>query len=439
MAEGNTPSAPPVADPRWRRQQELRRKKAVAAGLLLLACLVFLGATLLDPHHRHWPLGLLAASAEAAMVGGLADWFAVVALFRAPLGQRWIPHTAIVPRNKDKIGASLADFICDHFLGKAQIMEKIRQYDPAGRLAGHLTRPESARKLADFVLKLSPRLVDALDSAELRDFVRGAARERLARTDFSNLLARLLSMSTRDGRHQELVDGLLADVADFVDRPDVQQMLAGKIAEELWAVARWLNLDEAIARNIARKVATGTRELLRELADDREHELRQRFDRRLPEYIERLRTDPALRQRVDRFRDGVLAHRELGDYVEDTWRRVMAWLREDMASPSSAIHRRVQQAALEFGARLDASGELKAWINDWLMATLDPLADEYRGRIRQFIVDRVRAWSAEELTDQLELSLGRDLQYIRYNGTLVGALIGALLYGLMQLIGALAG
>ncbi|GAB3790625.1 DUF445 domain-containing protein [Dyella agri] len=421
------------------KQKDLGKKKATAAALLVVACVVFVGATLLDPKHTHWGIGLVAAAAEAAMVGGLADWFAVVALFRAPLGQRWIPHTAIIPRNKDKIGSSLADFICDHFLGKAQILDKIRQFDPAERLARGLADPVSARKVADFVVRLSPRFVDMLDSDELQVFVRDATREKLAGLDVSNLLAQLLSVLTKDGRHHEAVDSLLHDVAEYVDRDEVRAMLAAKVAEELWAAARWLHVDKPIAEALANKMAQGTRQLLREMAQNREHELRERFERQIPEYIGRLQSDPVLRGKVHAFRDQVLANQELSHYVRDLWHAAMAWLRDDLASPSSAIHRHVLGAAMGLGAQLQASEEMKNWFNGWVMDTIDPLADEYREKIRQFIVDRVKAWSAEELTEQLELSLGRDLQYIRYNGTLVGALIGALLYGLMLAIRALAG
>jgi len=438
MDYGNPPAAAYVPAQAG-RQRDLARKKAIAAALLMVACVVFVVATLLDPEHAHWGTGLVAAAAEAAMVGGLADWFAVVALFRAPLGQRWIPHTAIIPRNKDKIGSSLADFICDHFLGKTQILDKIRQFDPAERLARGLADPASARKVADFVVRLSPRFVDMLDSDELQLFVRDAAREKLAGLDVSSLLAQLLGVLTKDGRHHEAVDGLLHDVAEYVDRDDVRAMLAAKVAEELWAAARWLHVDKPIAEALANRMAQGTRELLREMAEDRKHELRERFERQIPRYIERLQSDPVLRGKVHAFRDQVLANQELSHYLRELWRGAMAWLREDLASPSSAIHRQVLGAAMGLGARLQASDEMKSWFNGWVMDTLDPLADEYREKIRQFIVDRVKAWSAEELTEQLELSLGRDLQYIRYNGTLVGALIGALLYGLMLAVRALAG
>src|SRR5699024_5003436 len=248
-----------------------RKKKATAVALLILACAAFIAVTLIDPHHTHWGTGLAAAAAEAAMVGGLADWFAVVALFRAPLGQRWIPHTAIIPRNKDKIGRSLADFICDHFLGKAQILAKVRQYDPAERLARSLADPVSARKLADFVVKGSPRFVVMLDSKELQQFVSDATRRKLADMDVSKLLSQLLGTLTKDGRHHEVVDSLLYDIADYFDRDEVRQMLAAKIADELWEIAKLLHVDKRFAEPLARKMTRGAQELLHEMARNREH------------------------------------------------------------------------------------------------------------------------------------------------------------------------
>lgn len=435
MNQANPPAA---TEARIDKQKDLGRKKATAVALLIVACAVFVAVTLVDPQHAHWGTALAAAASEAAMVGGLADWFAVVALFRAPLGQRWIPHTAIIPRNKDKIGRSLADFICDHFLGKAQILDKIRQYDPAARLARGLADPVSARKVADFVVKLSPRFVDMLDSDELQDFVSEAARKKLAEVDMSNLLAQLLDVLTRDGRHHEVVDSLLYEVAEYFERDEVRDMLADKIGKELWKMARWLHVDKPFAETLANRMVQGTRQLLRDMAENREHELRERFERQIPVYIERLQSDPALRDKIHALRDQVLANQELPRYVRDLWQSAMAWLREDLGRSSSTIHRHVRRAAMGLGARLQANEEMKGWFNDWVMGTVDPLADEYREKIRQFIVDRVEAWSAEELTDQLELSLGRDLQYIRYNGTLVGALIGALLYGMVLAIRTLA-
>ncbi len=421
------------------RVLKLRRKKRHATYSLLGACLVFVALTALDPGHRNVYIGALAAMAEAAMVGGLADWFAVVALFRHPLGLRWLPHTAIIPRNKDRIGASLADFICDHFLGKEQVLERLHAFDPAQRLVHALSRPESAARLADFVVRHAPRLVALLDSDELQDFIRANTKEKLGRLDVSDLLARLLTVLTQDGRHQDAMDSLLRDIADIPGAPATRGVLAQKIAEELWSVMRWVRLDKPVAENIADKVAAGMRQLFLDMARDKDHELRVKLERNIPRFIAQLRTDTALRARIDLFRDRVLENHELSRYIQDIWRSALDWLRVDLARDDSEVRAALFKASLNLGKRIDQQPEMKAWFNDWVTETVEPLVEAYREKIRRFIVARVEAWSAEELTGQLELNLGSDLQSIRLSGTFVGALIGGLLYGLMHLVAYLAG
>ncbi|WP_417843335.1 DUF445 domain-containing protein [Thalassospira sp.] len=420
------------------KAQKLARKKRLALLTLLLACGCFIGLTIYDPgHHNVW-VGLFVAMAEAAMVGGLADWFAIVALFRHPLGLK-IPHTAIIPRSKDKIARNLADFICDHFLGKDHVIDKIREFDPADRLAKYCAAPETSAQIADLVVKFAPRLMYLLDSAELQEFVRTTTREKLRDMDGGRLSARFLTILTQDGRHHELIDSLLNDIADFTNSDETRNMLADKIAGELWSVLRWVNLDKAVADNITEKVAVGLRELIQDLAENKDHELRRKFESKIPLFIDRLNTDPVLRNRIDQFRDRMLENQELSDYIGHIWRKTLNWIKQDFANPNSEIRRAVMGASRNIGTKLDADPDMKMWLNTWIVGTIDPYIEEYREKIRSFIMERVKAWSADELTSQLELAMGSDLQSIRLNGTLVGALIGGILFGLMQFIGWAAG
>lgn len=434
MAEPAMRAAPRIGVDNAARAEKLARKKRLALLALLLACACFIGLTIYDPSHQIPWVALLVAMSEAAMVGGLADWFAIVALFRRPLGLK-IPHTAIIPRSKDKIARNLADFICDHFLGKDHVLEKIREFDPADRLAKHCASPETSAKIADLVVKFAPRLMYLLDSAELQEFVRATTREKLRDMDVGRLSARFLTILTQDGRHHEMVDSLLNDIADFTDSDETRNMLADKIAGELWSVLRWVNLDKAVADNITEKVAVGLRELIQDLAENKDHELRQRFESKIPAFIDRLNTDPALRIRLDQFRDRMLENQELSEYIAHIWRKALVWIKQDFANPQSEIRRAITGASRNIGHKLDADADMKNWLNRWIMETIDPYIDEYREKIRDFIMQRVKAWSADELTAQLELAMGSDLQSIRLNGTLVGALIGGVLFGVMQLIG----
>ncbi|WP_073956857.1 DUF445 domain-containing protein [Thalassospira sp. TSL5-1] len=434
MAEPVLQAASPGGPDNIVRARKLAHKKRVALLTLLLACACFVGLTVYDPDHQNWWVGLFVAMAEAAMIGGLADWFAIVALFRHPLGLK-IPHTAIIPRSKDKIARNLADFICDHFLGKDHVLEKIREFDPADRLAKYCANPKTSAQMADLVVKFAPRLMYLLDSAELQEFVRTTTREKLREADVGKLSARFITILTQDGRHHEMVDSLLNDIADFTNSDETRNMLADKIAGELWSVLRWVNLDKAVADNITEKVAVGLRELIQDLADNKDHELRLKFENKIPAFIDRLQTDPVLRARLDQFRDRMLDNQELSDYIAHIWSKTLNWLRSDLANPQSEIRRAIIGASQNIGTKLDADPEMKNWLNLWVLETVDPYIGEYREKIRHFIKERVEAWSADELTAQLELAMGSDLQSIRLNGTLVGALIGGVLFATMQFIG----
>lgn len=420
------------------KRKLLRKRQWYADGLLCVAALVFLAAIVVGRHPGHGWTEPARAVAEAALIGGLADWFAIDALFRHPLGLR-IWHTAIIPRKKDAIGASLADFICDHFLDGEHITERISAIDPARKLAQYLSSPESVHGLANVATELASRLVGLLDSRELQAFVWQSTRQKFATVDAPALLAQLLDGLTRDGRHREAVDSLLNDLAGYVRQPDVREMLSGKIAEELWAIVRWVNLDKVVADNLAEKVSAATRQLIRDMAWDAHHPLREQFDRKLPEFIDRLRTDETLRQKVGDFRDRLLANHELSDYVGNLCTAALAWIRTDIANPESVVRRQIANASMALGSELERRKDLRAWFNQWLLAELAPLADRYRDTVRAYIVARVEAWSADELTDQLELHIGSELQWIRYNGTLVGAMIGALLYWLALAVRLWAG
>lgn len=423
---------------RARRRASLKRRKRRAVALLGVAAAVFCATAVLDHGHGFGVVGLIRAMAEAALVGGLADWYAVVALFRHPLGLP-LPHTAIIPHKKQAIGHSLAGFIRDHFLRPEYIAERMRAVNPADQLAAYMSTPESALQLADVSVEVASHLVDVLDNEDLQDFVWRTARTKLADMDAAGLLAQVLELLTREGRHREAVDSLLADVAGYVQRPDVRAMLSARIADELWAVMRWVKLDKVVADKVAEKVSAATAQLIEEMANDIDHPLRRRFDRQLPLFIDRLRTDKDLRAKVDAFRDAVIANRELADYTRGLYRSALDWVRRDLADPASRIHNRVVEATEAMGRHLKATASLNAWFNAWLATTTATLIDRYGENISAYIEARVEAWTTAEVTEELELSIGGDLQWIRYNGTAVGALVGALLYGLAWAIHLVAG
>lgn len=426
------------AAPMLDRATALARRKRVAIFMLAVAAAVFAVGTWLRISHPHWGFELLVAMAEAAMVGGLADWFAVVALFGHPLGQRWIPHTAIIPNKKDALGRALANFICDHFLDPEEVLRKLEQFNPGSRLATALADPTHAARVGGFVVNLAPHLLALLDSDRLHRFLHGVVREQLQRTDVAALGSQVLEVLTHDRRHQAVLDSVLRDLGELLANEDTQHMIAGKISPQLWSVLRLTRLDDAVAEKLAAKIVAGVSDLISEMADAPDHELRLRFDGYVSEFIDRLKTDPALQDRCAALRDRLLDDPALPRTLRNLWSQVLDWLRDDLQSPDSEIARKATEGARVVGEKLACDPVMQQWLNQWVMGTVDPLIGKYRGNIRDFIVERVARWDTRELVRELELSVGSDLQYIRYNGTAIGALIGGLLYATVQAIEWLA-
>ncbi len=421
------------------RALALARRKRIAVAMLLVAAAVFVAGTWLELRYPHWGFGLLVAMAEAAMIGGLADWFAVVALFRHPLGQRWIPHTAIIPRRKAQLGRALADFICEHFLERREVVRKLEEFDPAWRMAQALADPRHARKAGALVVQLAPHVLALLDSERLHGFLQRLTREQLRRMDLATLSGQVLQLMTHQRRHQALLDSVLRDVGGFLADPATQDMVAARISPQMWSVLRITGLDEPVARKLAARVVAGVADLVAQMAADPHHEMRQRFDGYVEDFVDRLHHDEALRARVGELRDRLLDDPALPRYVRGLWDQVLAWLQADLQQEDSRVAARATRAAQVLGERLVEDAAMREWINRWLADALGPLVERYRGGIRDFIVERIGRWDTEELVRELELSVGSDLQYIRYNGTAIGALIGGLLFGIVQLLGYVSG
>jgi uncharacterized membrane-anchored protein YjiN (DUF445 family) len=394
--------------------------KRVALGLLFAAALLYAAAAALEARHSAW--GYVAAFAEAAMVGAIADWFAVVALFRHPLGLP-IPHTAIIPANKDRIGARLAGFICNNFLSTPQVLAKLAQFDPAARLAHWLSRPEHAAKLGDHLVAAARYGLAAFDDARVRDFLGRMASAGLAQLDISRLAGQALDALTANGRHQALLDDVLKQVAGVVEGDEVQDRITEAIAREIKAL-RYVGLDQVAAKLATRKIVAAAARTIGELAAEPAHPLRLRFDAFMREFVERLKTDPEFQRRGEAIRAELQAHPALGDYLHGLWSELLAWLHGDLAKTGSSIRLRIVAMSGALGARLAADEAMRRWINEQIVDAAPRAIERYREDIRRYIVERVSEWNADEMTVELERNIGRDLQFIRVNGTLVGGLVG---------------
>jgi len=400
--------------------------KRIALALLCAALALYAIATALEA--RHAAFGWVAAFAEAAMVGAVADWFAVVALFRHPLGLR-IPHTAIIPRNQERIGANLARFICDHFLSDQQVLERLRSIGPAARLADWLRDPSHATQVGTHLTKAARYGLSALDDPRVRDFIRASVLERLEQVDVAPLAGRLLDALTENRRHQELLDDVLAQVAALLQDEGVQARIATILAAEA-RLLRYVGLDQLAADFAAGRIAAAVSRTVGEMGEDPSHPLRLRFDATLARFVERLQHDPAFATKGESIRDELLAHPALGAYLHGVWGDVLAWLRDDLGRDDSSIGRRIAAIALTLGETLHADVAMREWIDGQIIDAAPRWIDRYREQIRGFIEDRVRRWNTEELTGELERNIGPDLQFVRINGTLVGGLVGLVIHAL---------
>lgn len=403
--------------------------KAIALGLLAAAGLVYVAATMLIPLHPAW--GYVAAFAEAAMVGAIADWFAVVALFRHPLGLP-IAHTAIIPSNKNRIGENLATFICANFLSTEQVLAKLTQFDPAARLAAWLAAPRHAEGLASHFAAFLRYTIGVLDDERVRTFFGGTVVARLEQVDVSRLAGRLLDLLTAGRRHQRLLDAMLRQLAHMLDDEVIKAEVAEVVAAEV-KYLRFVGLDKVAGSYATEKMVGAVVRLVGELGGDPEHPLRGRFDQFVAEFIGRLQHDPELRMKGEAVKQELLAHPALTDYLHGLWGQAIAWIQSDLVATDSALRDQVALGARAVGERLGADAAMQGWINEQIRTAAPRWIERYREDIRRYIIARVADWNAAEMTNELERNIGRDLQFIRINGTVVGGLVGLAIYSATHL------
>ncbi|WP_395139777.1 DUF445 domain-containing protein [Schlegelella aquatica] len=409
----------------------LRRMKRLALGLLLAAAGVYGVATALEGRHPAW--GYLAAFAEAAMVGAIADWFAVVALFRHPLGLP-VPHTAIIPSNKQRIGENLANFIVANFLSTEQVLAKLREADPGLRLAQWLAEPTHAQRLAAHAARAAHYGLHAVDDERVREFLRATVLRRLEAVDVSRLAGELLDVLTADRRHQAVLDEVLRQLGRLLDDEALQARVAEKVAAEV-RYLRYVGLDQVAGNLVTAKLVAGVGRLIAEMAEDPQHPIRLRFDDFMAGFVDKLKHDPDFRLKGEDLKRQVLGHPALSEYLQGLWGQLLAWLQDDLGRPDSRLAARLAGALQRLGDKLLADEAMRGWINQQLVEGAPPWIERYREDIRRYIVGRVETWNTDEMTRELERNIGRDLQFVRINGTLVGGTVGLIIHALTQWLG----
>ena len=376
---------------------------------------------------RHWAWGYVASFAAAATVGGLADWYAVVALFRRPLGLP-IPHTAIIPRNHLRIADTLGEFIETNFLAPEPVEARLRDVDFAALVADWLADRERAAALADFVLRLLPQTLGAIDQSGLKAFLGKRIMTELERVELAPLAAGLLSAVTEKGRHQRLLDELLGALEKVLTNEETLAALRERIRKELPAL---FNLYRADAY-LLRKIVASTSGFIQDARADRRHPLRLEFDSFVTGFIERLRSSQAFARRAESLKHDLLARPEIAAIAEGAWDSLRTFLEKDSQAPDGQIRRQLEAMLVDIGGQLARDPAIRAEINRGMVRVLADFVQSQKSGVGRFIADQVKSWDIDMLIGRIELTVGRDLQYIRFNGALIGGLAGLALHALEQ-------
>jgi len=414
----------PLATDERVRAVNLRRMKLQATGLLLAAAAVFVVMRIVE--HDHSWAGYVRATAEAAMVGGLADWFAVTALFRHPLGLP-IPHTAIVPTRKDQIGESLGEFVQHNFLSRDVVTEKLRGAGIARRAATWLGEPGNAAQIGDQVATAIAGVAEVLRDDDIAPIIEHAVMSRLRQIDLAPFAGRVLDVVTVNGRHQELLDAGVAGLVNLLNerRDDFRSRFA---KESPW----WV--PEPIDDRIFDKIYNGLKTFLGEIVGDPSHEVRGHLDDRVRMLVDELRTSPAMAARGEELRDELLGHPAVAQWTSSLWADLKAGLLRQSSDPTSEMRRRVDALIVRLAGALRDDPVLQSKVDRWVESAVGYLVEQYRHEVADLISSTVRRWDPHDTSRRIELQIGRDLQFIRINGTVVGGLAGLAIYVIARFI-----
>ncbi len=424
LPSGFDPSAPPPLSDEAEKQRALEQMQRRATGMLGVAAVLFVVTRFFESRYA-W-LGYVRAAAEAALVGGVADWFAVTALFRHPLGLN-IPHTAIVPKRKDRIGRSLGNFVQKNFLSREVVAVKLSGMQIGARIAGWLSDPEHARRVARQVAASLSGAAAVLRDEDVQEFVERSLVTRARKVQVAPLLGRVLGLLTADNRHQELLDEVLRLAARFVSSNE--EMIRDRIAAE----APWW-IPGAVEDKIHEKVVGGVDRTLTEVSADPNHPLRARFDDAVKRFAERLRTSPETIARAEAIKEEMLSHPAVRDYAASVWSDVKEKLARYAAEgEGTTALAAVERGLVSLGNAIVADPALLAKVDAWITDAVLFAVEQYRSEVAHLIEQTVAGWDPDATSRRIEIQIGRDLQFIRINGTVVGGLVGLLLYTIGKL------
>ena len=394
--------------------------RLVATGLLVAMALLYAATRSIEGVHPG--VGFVRAFAEAAMVGGLADWFAVTALFRHPLGLP-IPHTAIVPRNKERIATSLAGFLRDNFLVPRVIARRMQRMDLAGGVGRWLANPSAGGgRIRHGAGRFAADMLESLDQDRLGGMARTALAGQLRAIHIAPLAGKALSAAVAENRHIPLIDSVVRWTGRTIEanEPIIRDMISSKAG----SILRWTGLDETLSNAIL----DGLYKLLLEMAADPEHPLRAKAEEALATLAFDLQHDPATQAKVEAWKASLLDNPALGDWWTGIWERIRASLIQIARDPDALVAGKLGEALRQLGQTLQDEPRLARTLNRFARRAAVGVAADYGDAIVRLVSDTIRGWDTATITTRLENTVGRDLQYIRVNGTLVGGLVGVVIH-----------
>ncbi|HSK28121.1 MAG TPA: DUF445 domain-containing protein [Jiangellales bacterium] len=414
------PAAPGLPGDEERRRG-LRRMKSVSGGLLVLAAVVYVVARRAEDAGAPGWVGFVRAAAEAGMIGGLADWFAVTALFRRPLGLP-IPHTALIPARKDALGASLGDFVGGNFLAEDVVRARVRQAGVAGRVGAWVAvEPHAERVVAEAAVTVRGAL-EVLRDEDVQELLERTLLRPLAEAPVGPPLGQLLGRVVEDGSHHGLVDLSVDELRRWlvVNRSVVVNVVAAQAPA--WSPRL---LDDVVAGRVHAELLR----FVEEVGRDPDHSFRRAVDRFLGQVALDLQHDVDTMRRADELKDRLLERDDVREATRRVWASVRRVLVDAVGDPGSDLRRRAVLGLQTLGRRVVEDDELRRKVDGWLEQAVVHVATNYRDELTAVISDTVRRWDVDETTRKIELQVGRDLQFIRVNGTLVGALVGVVIHG----------
>ncbi len=421
----NRAPSPPVMSRFNPAQSGAQGMKVVATGLLVVMAAVFVAARALEPQYP-W-LGYLKSFSEAAMVGGLADWFAVTALFRHPLGIP-IPHTAIIPRNKDRIGEALARFLQENFLIPGVVARRMQKLDVAGVAGRFLQTPAGqGTRIRAGASRLIADIFESLDDERLGGIVKGAISSRLRKTEVSPLLGHALASAINEDRHVPMLEAAIRWTARALDanEPLIRDMVHKK--------ANWVLKLAGLDAKLADAIIKGLKKLSAEMSTDASHPVRIKVEEALVQLANDLQTRPETRERVELIKEQLLDNKSVSLWLDALWQKGREAIVRAARNPDAVLAGKLGEIMKSMGATLENDPRIRVAINRFARRASVGMAASYGGSIVKLVSETIRGWDARTVTARLEAAVGRDLQYIRINGTLVGGLVGLILHVLDRL------